>query len=348
MRLLRRLCGLVDRKSVNWWGCSPMDLWTEKCKLVRVWTSGPVDSVDLWTCWICAPVDLWTLWICRSVDLWTLWTRGLLGPVDSVDSVDLWTLWTFRLSGSVDVWTLWTCGPVDSVDPWTLWTCGPEDSMDSVDSVELWTLWNCGLFGSVNVWTLWTCGICRSVDLWTLWPRGLCGPVDLWTLWTRGFCGPVDSVDSVDLWTLWICGPVDSVDVWTLWTCGRCGPVDSVDLWTWGNRLTHELKCCVVSYFVWFIAFWNCFFYSPLGNNLGKLCIETEVIYSSVMTYTVLRYLQKQLLFGFSPKYTAPESVFVLLFLSISKALLFVNRSDLGPLRFLIGGFQSVWFVSVF
>ena len=33
---------------------------------------------------------------------------------------------------------------------------------------------------------------------------------------------------------------------------------------------------------------------SPFGNNLGKLCIETEVIYSSVMTYTVLRYLQKE------------------------------------------------------
>ena len=32
----------------------------------------------------------------------------------------------------------------------------------------------------------------------------------------------------------------------------------------------------------------------PFGNNLGKLCIETEVIYSRVMTYTVLRYLQKQ------------------------------------------------------
>ena len=32
----------------------------------------------------------------------------------------------------------------------------------------------------------------------------------------------------------------------------------------------------------------------PFGNNLDKLCIETEVIYSTVMTYTVLRYLQKQ------------------------------------------------------
>ena len=36
---------------------------------------------------------------------------------------------------------------------------------------------------------------------------------------------------------------------------------------------------------------------SPFGNNFGKLCIETEVIYSSVITYTVLRYLQKQPLF---------------------------------------------------
>ena len=27
---------------------------------------------------------------------------------------------------------------------------------------------------------------------------------------------------------------------------------------------------------------------------MGKLCIETEVIYSSVMTYTVFRYLRKQ------------------------------------------------------
>ena len=51
--------------------------------------------------------------------------------------------------------------------------------------------------------------------------------------------------------------------------------------------------------------------------------------------------------FGFSTKYAAPESVLVLLFLPISKALLFVNRSDLGRLRFVIGGFQSVWFVSV-
>ena len=28
--------------------------------------------------------------------------------------------------------------------------------------------------------------------------------------------------------------------------------------------------------------------------NLGKLCIKTEVIYSSVMKYTLLRYLRKQ------------------------------------------------------
>ena len=52
-----------------------MDLWTKKCKLVRVGTCGlyglrgPVDCVDLWTC-------------------------GLCGPADSVDSVDLLTLWT--------------------------------------------------------------------------------------------------------------------------------------------------------------------------------------------------------------------------------------------------------------
>ena len=53
-----------------------VDLWTKKCKLVRVWTPwtwGPVDSVDS-----CGPVD--------SVDLWTC---GLYG---AVDSVDLWTL----------------------------------------------------------------------------------------------------------------------------------------------------------------------------------------------------------------------------------------------------------------
>ena len=71
-----------------------MDLWTKKCKLVRVetcrlyglrgpedlWTCGPVDCVDLWTC---GPVDLWTCGLC-----------GLCGPVNSVDLLTLWTLWT--------------------------------------------------------------------------------------------------------------------------------------------------------------------------------------------------------------------------------------------------------------
>ena len=168
MRLLRRPCGLVDRRSVNWWGCRLMDLWTKKCKLERVGT------------------------------LWTPWTCGRCGPVD-----------------------LWTCGSVDSVDLWTLWT----------------------------PWT--------------------CGPVDLWTC---GLCG--------------LCGPVDSVDLWTLWTCGLCGPVDSVDLCTWGNGLT-LLFCLVYCLLKLSVV-------PPFGNNLGKLCIETEVIYLSVMTYTVLRYLQKQ------------------------------------------------------
>ena len=43
--------------------------------------------------------------------------------------------------------------------------------------------------------------------------------------------------------------------------------------------------------------------------------------------------------FGFSQKYAASENVFTLLFLPISKALLFLNRPDLGRLRFVIGGF---------
>ena len=84
------------------WTCGP-----KECKLVRVWTCGLVDSVDLWTPWTCGlfgPVDLWTPWTC--------------GPVDSVD--------------------LWTCGPADSVD---LWTCGLRGSVDTVDSMDPWTLW---------------------------------------------------------------------------------------------------------------------------------------------------------------------------------------------------------------
>ena len=52
--------------------------------------------------------------------------------------------------------------------------------------------------------------------------------------------------------------------------------------------------------------------------------------------------------FGFSQKYATSESVFMLLFLSISEALLFLKRSKLDRLRFVIGGFRSVWFVSVF
>ena len=43
-----------------------MNLWTKKCKLVRVWTCGLSG-------------------LCRPVDVWTLWTCELCGPVDSVD-----------------------------------------------------------------------------------------------------------------------------------------------------------------------------------------------------------------------------------------------------------------------
>ena len=66
-----------------------MDLWTKKCKLVRVGTCGLYG--------LRGPEDLWT---CGPVDCVDLWTCGLCGPVDSVDSVDsvdlltLWTLWT--------------------------------------------------------------------------------------------------------------------------------------------------------------------------------------------------------------------------------------------------------------
>ena len=111
-------------------------------------------------------------------------------------------------------------------DYWTLWT--------------LWTLWTCGPVDSVD---LWTCGPCGSVESMDLWTCGLCGPVDLWTLWTCGLWGPVN------LWT--------HVDLWTCGLCGLCGPED---LCTWGNGLTHGLNYCLVSYFVWFIAFWNYFF----------------------------------------------------------------------------------------
>ena len=133
---------------------------------------------------------------------------------------------------------MWTCGP-KKCKLVRVWTCG---------LVDLWTCGLCGPVDSVHLWALWTCGLHGPVDLWT------CGPVDsvkLWTLWT---CGPVDSVN------LWTCGLADSVDLCTLWTCGPYGPVDSVDLCTWGNGLTHGLNCCLVSYFAWFIAFWNYFF----------------------------------------------------------------------------------------
>ena len=63
-----------------------MDLWTKKCKLVRVETCrlyGLRGPEDLWTC---GPVDCVDLWTCGPVDLWTC------GPVDSVDSKDLLTL----------------------------------------------------------------------------------------------------------------------------------------------------------------------------------------------------------------------------------------------------------------
>ena len=120
---------------------------------------------------------------------------------------------------------------------------------------------------SVDLWTLWTCG---PVDLWT------CGPVDLWTpwtLWTCGLCGLRGSVDSVDLWT---CG-----------LCGLCGPVDSMD-----SVDLRERTYLLILFGL--LPFETMSVIPPFGNNLGKLCIETEVIYSSVMTYTVLRYLQKQ------------------------------------------------------
>ena len=41
------------------WTCGP-----KKCKLVRVWTFGLVDSVDLWTVLTCEPVDSMDLWTC--------------------------------------------------------------------------------------------------------------------------------------------------------------------------------------------------------------------------------------------------------------------------------------------
>ena len=92
--------------------------------------------------------------------------------------------------------------------------------------------------------------------------------MDLWTLWT---CGPVDSVNLWTLWTLWtcgLCGPVDSVDLWTR------GPVDSVDLWTLWTFVLEGTD--LLSYFV------------------GLLPFETMSVMTYVMTYTVLRYLQKQ------------------------------------------------------
>ena len=100
MRLLCRLCGLVDRRSVNLWGCGLVDLWT-------LWTCGlraPVGSVDMWTPWTCGPVNLWTCGLCEAVDSVDLWTCGLCEPVD--------------------LWTCGLCGPVHSMDLWTLWTCG--------------------------------------------------------------------------------------------------------------------------------------------------------------------------------------------------------------------------------
>ena len=153
-----------------------------------------------------------------------------------------------------DYWTLWTCAPVDSVDLWTLWTC------------RLCGL--CGLCGpvdSVNSVDLWTCGPVDSVDLWTLW-----------TLWTCGLCGLCG-----------LCGPVDSVDLWTLWTLWTCGPLDSVDSVDLRERTYFLILFGLLPFETMSVI-------PPFGNNLGKLCIETEVIYSSMMTYTVLRYLQKQ------------------------------------------------------
>ena len=102
----------------------------------------------------------------------------------------------------------------------------------------------CGLVDRRSV-NLWGCGLADLWTLWTLWTCGLRGPVDSLDLWTCGLRGPVYSVD------LWTCGSADFVDLWT------CGPVDSMDLCTWGNGLTHGLNCCLVSYFVWLIAFWN-------------------------------------------------------------------------------------------
>ena len=80
-------------------------------------------------------------------------------------------------------------------------------------------------------------------------------------------------VDSVDLWTLW-----------TLWTCGLCGLC--------GPLYLRERTYFLILFGL--LPFETMSVIPPFGNNLGKLCIETEVIYSSVMTYTVLRYLQKQ------------------------------------------------------
>ena len=74
-------------------------------------------------------------------------------------------------------------------------------------------------------------------------------------------------------WTLWT--------LWTLWTCGLCGPL-----------YLRERTYFLILFGL--LPFETMSVIPPFGNNLGKLCIETEVIYSSVMTYTVLRYLQKQ------------------------------------------------------
>ena len=155
--------------------------------------------------------------------------------------------------------------------------CGP------VDSVDLWT---CGPVDSVDLWTCGLCGLC-----------GLCGPVDLWTLWTCGLCGLCGPVDSVDLWTCGLCGPVDSVDsvdLWTLWTCGPLYLKERTYFLILFGLLPFETMSVI----------------PPFGNNLGKLCIETEVIYSSEMTYIVLRYLQKQPTFknGGKKPFLCPES----------------------------------------
>ena len=104
------------------------------------------------------------------------------------------------------------------------------------------------------------------------------------TLWTCGLCGPMDSVD---LWTLWTCGLCG--------VCGLCGPVDSVDLWTCGLcGLCYLRERTYFLILFGLLPFETMSVIPPFGNDLGKLCIETEVINSSVMTYTVLRYLQKQ------------------------------------------------------